>query len=101
MNDKLEKDVEKKKTFVAGSISAFAWTEKNHENLSKDSRPRSRDLNLKHPEYEAEVLATRPRRSIWSKYYPKYFTVKHPHCVSSSLRMRKYPHLAYTLISLQ
>jgi hypothetical protein len=40
-------------------------TEKNHEKLSQDKGPPSRSSNLGPPKYEAEVLTTRPRRSVW------------------------------------
>jgi hypothetical protein len=39
-------------------------TEKNHKDLTQDSRSPGRYLNLGTPEYEAEVLTTRLRRSI-------------------------------------
>jgi hypothetical protein len=38
---------------------------KTTDNLSQDSRFPGRDLNLEPPEYEAGVLTTRPRRSVY------------------------------------
>jgi hypothetical protein len=40
---------------------------KNHEKLSQDSRSPGRDLNPEPPEYEAGVLTTQPRRSVYDK----------------------------------
>jgi hypothetical protein len=38
--------------------------EENFEKLSRDSRSPGRDLNTGCPKYEAELLMTRPRRSV-------------------------------------
>jgi hypothetical protein len=38
--------------------------EENHENLNQDSQSPGRDLNPGHPEYEAEMLTTRPLRMV-------------------------------------
>jgi hypothetical protein len=43
-------------------------TEKNHENLSQDSRSPGRDLNPRRPEYEVGVSTTLPRRSGLHKH---------------------------------
>jgi hypothetical protein len=39
---------------------------RNTKNLSHYNRPPGRDLNAQFPEYEAGVLATRPRRGVRS-----------------------------------
>jgi hypothetical protein len=39
-------------------------TEENHENLNQDSQSPGRDLNPGPPEYEAEMLTTRPLRMV-------------------------------------
>jgi hypothetical protein len=51
-------------SFKAISRNLPGETEENHQNLSKYSRPPGRDLNVGIVEYEAEVLTTRPRRSV-------------------------------------
>jgi hypothetical protein len=51
--------------FMALSQCFPGITEEKHETLSQYSLSPSRYLNTGPPEYEAGVLTTRPRRSVW------------------------------------
>jgi hypothetical protein len=60
------KDVEGSvRGILSGTIPAFACRDRGKpSNPRHDSRSPGRVSNTGHPEYEAEVLTTRPRRSV-------------------------------------
>jgi hypothetical protein len=65
------KEFERKRpqpNFKALSRHLHGGLRKNTKNLSQDSRSPGRDLNPGFPEYEAGVLATRLRRSVYDMY---------------------------------
>jgi hypothetical protein len=49
-----------KEGLISDTVLAFAWRGVHSANLQLDSKPRDRDLNSGHCEYEAGKLRTRP-----------------------------------------
>jgi hypothetical protein len=49
--------------FKVLSLHSPGGTEKNHENVSQDSRFSGRDVNPRPPKYEALMLITKPQSS--------------------------------------
>jgi hypothetical protein len=50
--------------FKVQAMNLPGGTEESHED-PQDNRSAGRDVKLEPPEYEAEMLTTQPRRSVW------------------------------------